>query len=343
MILYRCGCFANIILSIYALCFATVCEAQDSPGVRNAHSMVYHENEKAVYLFGGATDSEVKNDLWKWQNGVWSIIDTAGPAPRTFASMLYDSDKQRILLFGGSKVLFGNGPNPNNLLNDTWIYQEGAWTEMVANNAPPRRAESAGVYDKAKHRAVIFGGYEIRGKSYVPVADTWEFWNESWKKLEGQGPSKRNNAAMAFDENKNVAVLFGGSTGRGGYGDGRGETWTLAEDGWSKMTLVQPPNIFNAAMVYTLDGIIRFGGWDGQFRINETWLLTDDHWKLIETANAPSSRNHSAMVYDRDNDQIMLYGGHDGKNIFGDLWRYRSGVWEMMAEVPQKPRIANGH
>lgn len=58
-------------------------ESTSNSGYRNAHSMVYHDQENAIYLFGGASDSKVLNDLWKFQNGQWTQIETKYFSVRT--------------------------------------------------------------------------------------------------------------------------------------------------------------------------------------------------------------------------------------------------------------------
>lgn len=333
----------SILMRSLLLLLIPVIALSQTPGVRNAHSMIYHEKEGAVYLFGGASESEVKNDLWKWKQDKWIKVEATGPVPRTFASMIYDSSKDRIVLFGGSKVLFGSGPNPNNLLNDTWIFRDGSWSEIFSSEVPSKRAESAMAFDPDRKRIVLFGGYEIRAKSYAPTGDTWEYDGSTWNLINQEGPSKRNGAAISYDKSRNVIVLFGGSTGRNGYGSGKGETWFLENHEWTKLDILQPTNIFNASMVNSKDGTIRFGGWNGERRINETWILEVNQWTMLNPKQSPPARNHTAMVYDSQNDQIILYGGHDGTNVFGDLWKYNSGQWEKLAKVPSKPRIPNGH
>ena len=84
-------------------------DAKENSGfVRNAHSMVYHAQESQIYLFGGANEKEVLSHLWVLDSAVWRKVVTKNePEPRTFASLVYDIESNRLLLFGGSKVLFG--------------------------------------------------------------------------------------------------------------------------------------------------------------------------------------------------------------------------------------------
>ena len=59
--------------------------------------------------------------------------------------------------------------------------------------------------------------------------------------------------------------------------------------------------------------------------------------------NAPAARNHSIMVYDPASNSFFLYGGHDGENVFGDIWMFKNKKWKLLfAEQPRK-RIENRH
>ena len=319
------------------------CFAQVDPGLRNAHSMVYHEADGAVYLFGGATDREVKGDLWMLKKGEWSKLPATGPTPRTFTSLVYDDSNERLILFGGSKVLFGSGPNPENVLNDTWVFEKGDWREIATKNRPSARAEAAMCYDSRLDRVVMFGGYVIEGKSYLPVGDTWAFDGQDWEQISTIGPSKRNNASMVYHSVEDEVVLFGGSTGRNGYGENKGETWVLTDTSWNRYDFQQPPNIFNAAMAIDDKGIVRFGGWNGKTRIAETWRMTKEGWSLVKTKRTPSARNHTSMAYDSKNGKVYLYGGHDGSNVFGDLWSFGNDKWKNISKSPPRKRISNGH
>ena len=214
-------------------------------------------------------------------------------------------------------------------------------------SAPQPRAEAAMVYDEVRNKIVLFGGYTFQDKGYKKLSDTWEFYDNDWHLISEDGPSARNGAAMIFDIKNKVSILFGGSTIDRQYGESKGETWILQDKKWNKLETEQPTGIYNSAMTYDIKNkrILRFGGWDGELRIrtNETWVFQNSNWKRIPTSNTPEKRNHSAMIYDEKSARIILFGGHDGKNIFDDLWEFKDNSWKKLSGTKPIQRIDNNH
>lgn len=316
------------------------------PGVRNAHSMTFSSTNSKIYLFGGADQKAVLAELWEYQKGTWlPLLFEDGPPARTFASLVYDPQNERLLLFGGSKVLFGKGPDSNNLMSDTWEFKDKEWNKLTVSASPSPRAEASMVYDTSRNRIVLFGGYKIEGNNYLKLRDTWEFYENEWILMSETGPSARHGAAMVYDRNLGKVVLFGGSTSDRQYGEGKGETWFWDGTHWTKADTKQPYGIFNAAMAYDIKKavIVRFGGWNGKGRDNSTWIYRNNQWQEQKLQVAPSPRNHSSIVYDEEQDRILLYGGHDGKSVFGDLWEFKDGQWNELSGSEPLKRIKNGH
>lgn len=332
----------------FLICCALNSQDKTSSFVRNAHSMIYNSNDSKVYLFGGADEKEVKSDLYFLEEAKWHKIEVAKtPRARTFACMVYDEDKDRIILFGGNKVLFGEETKYTNLLNDTWEFRNNEWIELKTENSPSPRAEASMVYDPIKHSIILFGGYTILDDEYVKLGDTWEFFDNKWTQVSNSGPTPRSGASMIFDENLGCAILFGGSAYDRQYGSSKGETWVWKSNKWTKLDNKQPRGIYNSAMAFSpLKNItMRFGGWDGETRerTDNTWFFDNNQWHKKEYKISPSPRNHSAMVYDKKNHQFLLFGGHDGEFIFGDIWVFIQGKWSKLNQGEKLKRIANSH
>ncbi|MEM9078236.1 MAG: kelch repeat-containing protein [Bacteroidota bacterium] len=314
--------------------------------VRNAHAMAYNSKDSEVYFFGGANDKEVLSDLWVLDGQRWRKIVTARtPKPRTFASLIYDSENDRLVLFGGSKVLFGQGPDSQNLLNDTWQFSNNRWKKLITDNAPSPRAETVMVFDKSRNTIVLFGGYKIQNGEYIKLKDTWEFHHNDWHLVSADGPSERHGVSMAYHTEDKSVILFGGSTIDKQYGKSKGETWKWNGKEWNKLEIEQPTGMFNATMVYHEEQreLIRFGGWDGKSRVDQTWSFRDNKWDMLAIDYSPTSRNHSAMVYDEKEKRIVLFGGHDGEQVFGDIWEYTNMEWRKISESEPVKRKNNGH
>ena len=314
--------------------------------VLNAHSMAYHSEESRVYVFGGANEKEVLSDMWVLDSSSWrKVVAKNEPNPRTFASLIYDKKNNRLVLFGGSKVLFGKEPDPQNLLNDTWQFRNNRWEKLITNDAPSARAEAPMEYDESRETIVLFGGYYIQNGEYIKLGDTWEFHDNDWHLTSTVGPSERHGVSMAYDAEDKSIVLFGGSTIDKQYGEYKGETWKWKGEEWNKLDIEQPTGIFNASMVYDKEQreLIRFGGWNGKSRINETWSFRNNKWNKLDIDNNPTPRNHSNMAYDEKNKRIILFGGHDGDQVFGGGWEYENLEWKKMSETKSIKRVTNGH
>jgi len=51
-------------------------------------------------------------------------------------------------------------------------------------------------------------------------------------------------------------------------------------------------------------------------------------WQEVVTANAPSLRTHTAMVYDETRNLTVLFGGSDG-SLEGDTWEWDGCTWTL--------------
>lgn len=80
------------------------------PNPRGEATMVY-ANRRAV-LFGGRCASGINADTWEWDGTFWMQRQNMRPRARRGHSMAYDSDRDRIILFGGVEI--------SDNLGDTW-------------------------------------------------------------------------------------------------------------------------------------------------------------------------------------------------------------------------------
>jgi hypothetical protein len=49
------------------------------------------------------------------------------------------------------------------------------------------------------------------------------------------------------------------------------------------------------------------------------------------------------MVFDAGRKVIVLVGGHDGDNVFGDVWEWDGQRWTCVRKYPARMRVDNGH
>lgn len=307
------------------------------PGVRNAHAAVYDSRTHTLVLFGGATASQVRGDLWRWRADVWHPSPASGPRPRTFPAMAYDPARDEVVLFGGSPVLFGDEARPPAPLADTWILRNDAW-RRVPGNGPGPRAEAAVAHDPRRGRTVLFGGRIRSPNGITRLGDTWEWDGRRWVRPSTGGPSPRSGAALAWHPELRAVVLFGGSGGP------LGDTWSWDGTAWTRLPVPPAPGRFNTVMAWdpSVRRLVRFGGWDGKSRTSDTWELHEHGWVGMQ-GEGPSPRNHAVLVSAVDRGSLLLFGGHDGELVFGDLWERRDGRWTRLDSIPAIRRTPNGH
>ena len=80
-----------------------------------SHAMTF--DGKNPVLFGGYhTQLGSLGETWQWNGKHWAQILDIGPSPRSAHSMCTDTDRKKIVLFGGSR-----SQNQNDFqFNDTW-------------------------------------------------------------------------------------------------------------------------------------------------------------------------------------------------------------------------------
>ncbi len=161
----------------------------NSPARRYGGVMVYDTYSERCLLFGGhlkATDGRdlgYENEIWAYDYAAddWEMIQTQGKPPaRYWHDLAYDTDRQAIILFGGSG-------RADNELGDTWMYscRENAWTRINSANAPAARSQPSLAYDASVKKTVMFGGADfVTSGNFVYYNDVWALdENNQWSQL----------------------------------------------------------------------------------------------------------------------------------------------------------------
>jgi len=171
--------------------------------------------DKSVLILTVSNGAEL--ETWEYGELGWARkITAANPGRRIDQGLVYDAQRQRVVLFGG----LGAGNRPN---NETWEYDGDNWTQAAPAASPPALMGMAMFYDSIRQRTVFFGGMNADRDI---VAETWAYDGSAWVRLEpATSPTPRWVAFAAFDPKRGVAVLFGG--------EGPGENGvTVLRDTW---------------------------------------------------------------------------------------------------------------
>ncbi|MHA1515300.1 MAG: Kelch repeat-containing protein [Candidatus Heimdallarchaeaceae archaeon] len=103
------------------------------PLQRYGHAIIYDSSDDRIILFGGATDNNIDYitfDTWSYDYNTneWKeLITEQTPYGAYGAKMAYDSESDKIILFGGTI-----GSAQYVLLDETWVfdYAFNNWTLM---------------------------------------------------------------------------------------------------------------------------------------------------------------------------------------------------------------------
>ena len=267
------------------------------------------------------------------QASAWTQMSPAtAPSPRLGHAMAYDSESDRVLLFGGETA-----PLSNVLNDETWVYDlnTDTWENRNPSPRPSARVQHAMAYDADSDRIILFGGWTGTGQS----TETWayDFDSNTWtRRNPSESPLPRGGHFMAYDAASDRIVLFGGGDGTTDLGD----TWAYDYDGdrWIRMNPgTSPSPRHGAAMAYDADAdrAVLYGGIDGG---DETWVydVNGDAWTLADEGSGPSSRFGARVSYDTESGRIVLFGGSSGGD---ETWSHRfvspppSFPWPIVAAV----------
>jgi uncharacterized repeat protein (TIGR01451 family) len=285
---------------------------------------------------------DVKGHLDPTWNGPY--LPSSRPSKRTSHALAYDSNNDRMVLFGGDSV-----GHPR-IKDDTWEYDTASHSWYRPYNPTPRPSERenhAMTYDSTNNRVVLFGGAYIDSND-----DTWEYdtsthtWYGPYTPT--PRPSERKYHSMAYDPINKRMVLFGGHIGYPVIYDD--ETWEYdtATHTWYGPFLpsTRPSARYGQGMTFdsSKNRVVLFGGsgysndiWEYD-TATHTW-----HGPYMPTPR-PSKRIQVDIGYNSVSNRVVMYGGFDGASD-DETWEYdaSSSVWHGPYTPNPHPPGRSGH
>jgi hypothetical protein len=304
-----------------------------SPSARYLGSMTFDAKRGRVLLFGGlaCTDSDctttaAASDTWTWDGTNWvQQSSTLAPSARYGAATTFDSDNERVLLYGGC---IGSCPTEG---ADLWAWDGAQWSLIDINSAPGARFCAQFAYDPAHKKTVLFSGSLPQSSNQTGVADpsdTWTFDGSTWtQQSPAHNPKGRWAGGMIWDANRQRIVLFGGFADeeplyKNAY---RQDVWIWDGTDWTEQAnTTQPLRSYEIGFVYNelLGKAVFIGGdsfiipdylaqYDAGFTVFEraTWTLDAAGWTRLPSAE-PNDRSGANMAYYPPNETVLLYGGY---------------------------------
>lgn len=191
------------------------------------------------------------------------------------------------------------------------------------------------VYDAARNRVVLFGGWD--GDQFL--SDTWEHDGLQWRAVSTpMPPPPRHKAGMVYDSVRQLTVLFGGRNT-----DTLNDTWEYDGVSWVARTDISgEPARHNHAMAYdagrgrvVLHGGLIFDGSDYTWA-SDTREFDGVSWRDSSPPTGPPELQAHAMVYDAARGNVLLFGGiyqvPNDYEMSDESWVYDGSTW---APAPQ--------
>jgi hypothetical protein len=308
-----------------------------SPSARVSPAMANFGDK--VLLFGGKNASgDVFGDTWLWDGRNWTQIFLFGvfgngptPSPRSDASMAYDPDRGRVVMFGGVDA-------NNQILSDTWIFELQSnqflnrswfnWGQPALDISPPARDQASMAFDPLTRKIILTGGFGAGGNKN----DVWSFEPDS-STLFVQIPASWTDVTdhtflparslATMDQCGNNAgdpselLLFGGSAGLSALSD----SWISTKGDANNFPWLGPINPstrpagrFEHRMAYypVSNRVVLFGGGAPGQVFTDTWnALCGNNvtWAQASPLHNPGSRRSMGMATGPSGRTVVLFGG----------------------------------
>ena len=322
-----------------SLTYTQLPSGPNAPAPRLDGTIAYDPTGRQIFLFGGLAPS-ARADLWTYSldQNQWREVQPAGSKPpaRFGHTLVFDSVRRRLILFGGQAGGF---------FNDTWAYDIAAnlWDKInPAGTLPNERYGHSAIYEAARDRMVISHGFTDDGR----FDDTWafEFATNTWRNLSPplNRPLKRCLHHAVYDAIGGQMLLFGGCSS--GFGPcPQDDLWAfdLTTHRWTEKTSRPSPfprQHYGMAYDTRRDRMIVFGG-SGSGALNDTWEYDPraDSWRQLSLQHSPSPRSRVEATYAADRGAIYFFGGSTSSGSSNELWKLASGI---ISEQPT-PRISD--
>jgi hypothetical protein len=324
-----------------------------APGPRAGMAFLHDPDGDRVYLFGGRRLGTRFNDLWTLpltDGSEWEMLATTGPRPggRSNCAAAFRRGKDSLVVYGGEAGAH---------YSDTWslsLSPSLQWHQAQTDPLRPgSRNGSAGVYDAARDRMVIFGG---NLPSELPE-DTWawDFGAATWAIVDAVGspesPPARADHMAVLRKGGSTLFALGGYSANGG--NGRSDVWRLdlgLEPVWSRELAesVGLPGEPGLVCVYDPvdDRIVVVSPRSFQYPVDMWSVVPGGTWTPITPPGTrPPPQAERGIAYDSKRHQILLTGfaATGGWEVWS--WSLDTGdPWvRLTAQAPSPVRVVWGN
>ncbi|MEM6733035.1 MAG: hypothetical protein AAF658_15870, partial [Myxococcota bacterium] len=200
------------------------------PGRRDPR-LAYDESRGVFVLFGGRDENnDFFRDTWEW-DGEWTLVSEDGPAARSLHNLVYDPQRERVVLLGGDVenglgecVTVPSAP----ICNDVWEWDGTSWLFRLAAD-PEGDGEIGPFWQTGAASQGDVGGVLVYG-----VEETVWRWDGGAETRPGAFASFAASEGFAIDEVtlRSVEVEWhGGGSGFRGNASSNGASLNVWDSG----------------------------------------------------------------------------------------------------------------
>jgi hypothetical protein len=322
------------------------------PSPRYGHTAIYDPIRDRIVVFGGFGLGLISNETWELTlsgSPAWNrLVTPTSPPARANHVAIYDPVRDRMVVFGGTTT-------GSVVLGDVWALSLSGppeWTALSPGGTGPVRSTSAAIYDPARDRMIVFGGWNGAGVQ----GDSWSLDfapSPAWSTIiaGGGAPGPRQGASAIYDPVGDRMILLGGlSSAYPPYPMNQVWSLDLGSGGptWSLHTTAgtTPTARFGQSAVYDPLGIriVMFGG-AAQFpTLNDVRDLDLSSppsmtWVFITAARHPDLLGQKAAL-DPLRDRMVVVN-YDSRVMSYDLAARSWSTWTSSGSPP--PSLSWGY
>ncbi|MCR9243504.1 MAG: kelch repeat-containing protein [bacterium] len=289
-----------------------------SPPGRRGAAMAFDSTRGVVVLFGGYGTSAF-GDTWEWNGTTWTQVQPiASPAGRQGAAMAYDPIRDRCVLYGGNNGAGFWYPQ-------TWEYDAQTWVLRTNTpTGPAFREQSAFVWNPRVGRCELVGGKRAGNVLF----DRWQWDGTVW-----------HNSSLAMQpSDARFMAAFPGGDGVFAFTAADGvsaeATWRFDRSGWQQLAVATPSiTAVHEPVVCSSPGAVYLLEATDPMTLHE---FDGSNWR-VASSTGPARRANVAMTYDWANGEVVVFGGGDGTQVFGETWTFDGVSWTQQAPANQPP------